>query len=108
MHTELKEALVGISKYQSLWLMGGWIDPIMKVMLPPMFFRDSQMVLSKMEAEDAARHIAESLLDEGYSVPSDIFLANGLFSFKSLNSIVLDQETRNLIQTRISYLENFV
>lgn len=37
----VKEAIIGISKYLSLWLAGGWVDPTSRRILPPMYQRDS-------------------------------------------------------------------
>lgn len=58
---ELKEALVGIAKYQSLWLSGGWSDPAIKDLLPAMFTRDAVKIQSEMEEGEAQRLLAQLL-----------------------------------------------
>lgn len=106
--TDMKLSLMSLSKYQSLFLAGGWYEPICSKLLPAMFFRDSANVMRNMGAAEAAIILASLLKDEGFSVPSNTYLASGLFSFEALNNIMLDETARSALKTKASLLEDFL
>lgn len=72
---ELKQSLVGIAKYQSLWLSGGWFDPAIRELLPAMHTRDAIEIQNQIDQVECEKLLVELLQEDGYVVPPDATLA---------------------------------